>query len=377
MTTPLLRFSGCHRVPSQITFDTTMPVFVVSIITGGNMSRKATAQDVADLAGVSRSTVSLVLNGRAEGNISAAKQQAVREAAHRLHYIPNAVAQGLRMSRTRTLGVLTWRGLGGLPLHRIGAALQTWLDAGYVLIKMYAEPTEVDQHRALSTLGRHRQVDGMLVVAPEMCEYNAVEAMSVSPVVLLNCIDPAHQLTCVVPDEEDGGARAAQLLIDQGHRDIGILSGPLTHFQTGLRARGVQRALAAAGLSRAQLATTEVRIDEGVTAATTLLTQEHPPTALLCTNERLAVGALLAAAQLRRALPHGLSLVSLDDRAQLSSPLRPEITRVERPDDLMATHAAELLIGYVEERNSADAHRYSFACPVVEGAWVAPSACRG
>jgi len=157
-------------VPSQITFDTTMPVFVVSIITGGTMSRKATAQDVADLAGVSRSTVSLVLNGRAEGNISAAKQQAVREAAHRLHYIPNAVAQGLRMSRTRTLGVLTWRGLGGLPLHLIAAALQTSLDAGYVLIKMYAEPTEVDQHRALSTLGRHRQVDGMLVVAPELCE---------------------------------------------------------------------------------------------------------------------------------------------------------------------------------------------------------------
>src|SRR3954451_18669965 len=70
----------------------------------------------------------------------------------------------------RTLGVLTWRRLGGLPLHLIAAGLQTSLEAGYVLIKMYAEPTEVDRHRALSTLGRHRQVDGMLVVAPELCE---------------------------------------------------------------------------------------------------------------------------------------------------------------------------------------------------------------
>ena len=103
------------------------------------MGRRATAQDVADLAGVSRSAVSLVLNGRAEGNISLAKQQAVREGARRLSYRRQVVAQGLRISKTRVLGVLTWRGGGGLPLHLIASALQTALAADYMLIKTYAE----------------------------------------------------------------------------------------------------------------------------------------------------------------------------------------------------------------------------------------------
>jgi LacI family transcriptional regulator len=334
------------------------------------MSRKATAQDVADLAGVSRSAVSLVLNGRAKGNISAAKQQAVLEAASRLDYSPNIVAQGLRTSRTRILGVLTWQGVGGLPLHLIGSALHTSANAGYMLIKMYAEPTEIDQHRALSTLG-NRHVDGMLVVAPELCEYQAVEAMSHYPTMLLNCLDPAQQLTSVVPDEEGAGVRAAELLLERGHRDIGLLSGPLVQYQTGLRAQGVQRALTAAGLGHAQMQTTNVRIDAGFTAATELLTQQFPPTALVCTSERLAVGALLAASQLGLRVPDDLSVVSLDDREELSSQLSPEITRVERPDNLMAAHAAELLIEGVESSSELKAQSYSFVCPVVEGGSVA------
>jgi LacI family transcriptional regulator len=334
------------------------------------MSRKATAQDVADLAGVSRSAVSLVLNGRAKGNISAAKQQAVLEAASRLDYSPNIVAQGLRTSRTRILGVLTWQGVGGLPLHLMGSALQTSANAGYMLIKMYAEPTEIDQHRALSTLG-NRHVDGILVVAPELCEYQAVEAMSHYPTMLLNCFDPTQQLTSVVPDEEGAGVRAAELLLERGHRDIGLLTGPLVQYQTGLRAQGAQGALTAAGLAHVQMQTTNVRIDAGFVAAMELLTQQSPPTALVCTSERLAVGALLAASQLGLRVPDDLSVVSLDDREELASQLSPEITRVERPDNLMAAHAAELLIEGVESSGELKPQSYSFVCPLVEGGSVA------
>jgi LacI family transcriptional regulator len=312
----------------------------------------------------------LVLNGRAKGNISAAKQQAVLEAASRLDYSPNIVAQGLRTSRTRILGVLTWQGVGGLPLHLIGSALQTSANAGYMLIKMYAEPTEIDQHRALSTLG-NRHVDGILVVAPELCEYQAVEAMSHYPTMLLNCLDPAQQLTSVVPDEEGAGVRAAELLLERGHRDIGLLTGPLVQYQTGLRAQGVQRAVTAAGGAHAQMQTANVRIDSGFAAATELLTQQSRPTALVCTSERLAVGALFAASQLGLRVPDDLSLVSLDDREELTSQLSPEITRVDRPDGLMAAHAADLLIEGVESSSEPKAQSYSFVCPVVEGGSVA------
>lgn len=335
------------------------------------MARRSTSQDVADLAGVSRSAVSLVLNGRARGNVSAAKQEAVLDAARRLRYSPDAAAQGLRTSKTRILGVLTWQGVGGLPLHLIASALQTSLNAGYVLIKIYAEPTEIDQHRALSALG-DRRVDGILVIAPDLCEYRAVEGLSASPVVLLNCLDPTRRLTCVVPDETAAGFEATQLLLDAGHREIGLVSGPLEHHQTALRAEGAARALAAAGLPPAQVLSTDVRIDAGCRAATELLTRDRPLTALVCTNERLAVGALIAAYRLGRSVPADLSLVSLDDREQLSGQLYPEVTRVERPDALMGTHAAELLIAQTEGRGADETQLYTFTCPVAQGASVAP-----
>lgn len=339
------------------------------------MGRRTTAQDVADLAGVSRSAVSLVLNGRAKGLISAAKQQAVLDAAQRLEYTPNAVAQSLRTSRTRILGVLTWRGVGGLPLHLMASALQTSLNNGYKLIKMYAEPTEIDQRRALATLG-NQQVDGMLVVAPELCEYEPVEALSASPVVLLNCQDPNQELIGVAPDEEGAGRGAVEVLLERGHREIALLSGPLTHFQTGLRTRGAAQALAAAGLTPVQVQAQDIRIDEGLSAATALLRSDRPPTALMCTNERLAVGAVLAAARMGLSVPEDLSLVSLDDREQLSNQLSPDLTRMERPDDLMAAHAAELLMDWLDTGRAPEAQSYSFVCPLVDGASVAAPKAR-
>jgi LacI family transcriptional regulator len=217
----------------------------------------------------------------------------------------------------------------------------------------------------------------MLVVAPEACEYQAIEALAVAPVVLLNCVDPGARLTSVICDEEGAGASAAQLLLDRGHRDVGLIAGPLTHFQTRLRVHGVQRALADAGRPPAQVQISEVRIDAGSASATALLTSRHPPTALVCTSERLAVGALLAAAQLRRSVPQDLSLVSLDDREQLAGQLSPALVRVERPDDLMAAHATGLLIERVESDRVPETQHYSFVCPVATGASVGAPATAG
>ncbi|WP_375423445.1 LacI family DNA-binding transcriptional regulator [uncultured Friedmanniella sp.] len=337
------------------------------------MSRKSTAQDVADLAGVSRSAVSLVLNGRASGAISAAKQKAVLDAARRLEYSPNMVAKSLRTSRTHILGVLTWRGLAGLPLPLLASTLETSLHAGYQLLKMYAEPTELDQRRALGTL-TSRLVDGILVISPELCEYHAVEALSAVPVVLLNCVDPSRLLSSVAPDEEAAGARAGELLIERGHRSVGLLRGSLSHHQTGQRAYGLQRVLLAAGLPPAVPQVSEVRIDAGIAAATALLTAADPPTALVCTNERLAVGAFFAAAALGLRVPEDLSVVSLDDREQLAGQLSPAVTLVSRPDDQMAAQAAELLIERLESGTDPATQHYSFVCPVVEGGSVAAPA---
>jgi LacI family transcriptional regulator len=253
----------------------------------------------------------------------------------------------------------------------LASTLGTALGSGYQLIKMYAEPTELDQRRALATLS-NRVVDGILVVAPELCEYHAVEALAAMPAVLLNCVDPANRLTSVAPDEAAAGGHAVELLVERGHRRIGLLRGLPGHYQTDERVEGTQQALRAAGLGgTAPVSVAEVRIDASATAVTAMLTADEPPTALVCTNERLAVGALFAAAALGLHVPDDLSVVSLDDREQLVGQLAPVVTLVSRPDDQMAAQATTLLIDRLEAEEVPATRRYSFLCPTVEGGSVA------
>ncbi len=206
------------------------------------MPRKATAQDVADLAGVSRSSVSLVMNGRAAGNISQAKQVAILAAAAQLDYTPNAVALSLRSRRTRTLGVLTWPSQVGLSQLMLHAALRKASEHSYLLLVMDTDGDPEIEGRQLDTL-RDRQVDGFLVVSPELTHYRPAEVLTTAPTVLVNCLDPDGVVSSVAPDEVQAGRLAVEVLLRGGHTRIGLVVGDPTALQTRLRVAGVQQAV--------------------------------------------------------------------------------------------------------------------------------------
>jgi LacI family transcriptional regulator len=333
------------------------------------MTRRATAQDVADLAGVSRSAVSLVLNGRAEGNISRAKQEAVREAARQLSYTPNAVALSLRSQRTETIGVLFWSNQRQMPLALLGAIYQAASAAGYLLLTVDAleRPSQVGELL-------DRRVDGFVVVAPELIEFPLPERVAAFPTVLVNCLDLTLGASSLVPDEVGAGANAAQLLLDSGHRSIGVLAGT-EGLASERRVRGVARTVESAGLPTPVVLRAGHAVEDGYTAARSLLGSDCPPSALVCTHERLALGALLAVADLGLSVPTDVSLVSLDDGEKLAAELVPAVDLVERPDAVIATHAVELLVDQLRHGRSG-VRRLTFVCPVRPGASVAPPRLR-
>ncbi|MGI3780936.1 MAG: LacI family DNA-binding transcriptional regulator [Janthinobacterium lividum] len=328
------------------------------------MTRRATAQDVADLAGVSRSAVSLVLNGRADGNISRVKQEAVRDAALQLHYTPNAVALSLRSKRTETIGVLTWPDRRQMPLALLGAIYEAASSAGYLLMMVDARerPWQVD---ALLD----RRVDGFMVVAPELADFAVPEAVAGVPTVMVNCFDPSLAASSLVPDEVGAGASAAQRLVDCGHRQLGVLAGT-DGLASERRLLGVCRAVEGAGLPTPVVVRAGYTIDHGHSAARRLLESDRAPSALVCTHERLALGALLAVADLGLRVPDDLSLVSLDDGENLAGRLVPSVDLVERPDTVIAAHALELLVEQLRNGGSA-VRRLTFVCPVRRGGSVA------
>jgi LacI family transcriptional regulator len=334
------------------------------------MARKATAQDVADLAGVSRSSVSLVLNGRGAGNLSEEKQKAVRAAAEQLDYTPNAVALSLRSRRTRTLGVLTWPGAVGFAHTMLQRSLRKAGEHNYLLLVVDTGGDAEVERRQLDTL-RDRQVDGFLVVSPAMTHYRPTEVLTSTPTVLLNCLDPEAVVSTVTPDEVQAGQRAAEALLRHGHRRIGLLVGDPGSLQTRLRVSGVQQAVAAIGAPLPQPCVAGHEIDEGVRAARRLLSGPERPTAVVCTHERVAVGTALAAAELGLGVPAGLSLVSLEDGERLTSRLDPPVTTVHRPDGAMAEQAVELLLAQLADGGAREVRRLLFGCPLHERGSVA------
>jgi LacI family transcriptional regulator len=323
--------------------------------------RKATAQDVADLAGVSRSAVSLVLNGRAQGHIARDKQQAVLDAARRLNYTPNAVALSLRNRRSRTIGVLTWPGASGFAGPILHATLETATRAGYLLIFMDTGNDRDHQGRALATL-HDRQVDALLVIAPDLINYRPVEVMATIPTILVNCLDPNAGVTSIVPDELGAGSAAVQVLIEAGHTCIGVVAGPSDSMQSRLRLAGIEATAAATHVAISVQTVANRDIDSGFDAARTLLSAPGAPTALICTHERIAVGARLAAADLGLAIPADLSIVSLDDGELLASSLVPPLTTIERPDRAMAEQAVTMTLQRFDEDSQGQIPQYSFSC---------------
>lgn len=326
------------------------------------VARRARAQDVADLVGMSRSSVSLVLNGHGKGNISENKQQAIFEAARQLNYRPNALAQSLRSQRTWTLGVLTWRGASGFPEVLLHAALETATAASFVLIFMDTANDPDQEARAITAL-LDRRVDAFVVVAPDLMDYHLPEALSGSTTFLVNCVDPEHRVTSVAPDEQGGAVCAAQILIDRGHTRIALLTDAAPTAQIRDRVGGVQAALAAAGMPSASVLVSSRDIQQGAAEAHAALSGEDRPTGIVCTHERLALGAVLAAAQLGLKIPADLSIISMEDGEQLAESLVPALATVQRPDRAMAQQAIGRLMKELTSEGEPEVQQLLFVCP--------------
>jgi LacI family transcriptional regulator len=311
------------------------------------VKRKATALDVARRAGVSRSAVSLVLNGRATGNVTAERQERVLRAAAELDYTPNSVAVSLRNQQTSTIGIITDDIVTSPFAGRlISGASRTALARGYMVLVVDTEHDRVRESSAAQQLV-HRQVDGIMYATGSLREITVPPAMLTLPAILANCTDAASGLQSVIPAEVEGGRAAAQLLIDLGHRRITLLTGTLSSPAAPQREQGYREAMEAAGLGREQqhVHATGWDIDEGYRAASSVLGGSNRPTAIVCSNDRVATGVLR--------VPQDLSVVGYDDQQNLAANLVPALTTVALPHAEIGAAAMSMLLDAVEGKTTA------------------------
>ncbi|MBV8080121.1 MAG: LacI family DNA-binding transcriptional regulator [Actinobacteria bacterium] len=299
-------------------------------------------REVAQLAGVAMSSVSRVLSGHPD--VSVGMQSRVLAAVAELGYQPDLLAQSLRRQETMTIGFAVGDISNQLFAEIVASAETTLRTAGYSMLLTNSEASaELDA--AHIRLLAQRRVDGIILSVGD--EQNpdtlaALERLDV-PVVILDRDVPMPGAVNVFSDHRRGMRQAVAHLLDLGHRDIAMING-----QTLRPARERRAALEACYEERGLPPTYRFvdgtfSVEFGARAAGDLLSQEHPPTAIIAGGNQLMLGSLkvLRARGLR--LGRDISFVGCDD-IPVSELYDPPIAVVRRDTAAMGHSAAELML---------------------------------
>ncbi|MFI7613912.1 GH1 family beta-glucosidase [Nonomuraea terrae] len=312
--------------------------------------KRPTLETVAARAGVSRATVSRVVNG--EAAVSAQVRAAVLRAVNEVGYVPNAAARSLVTRRTNAVAlVLSVPRPGGDALTAAVVQYVTSVleGAGKHITLMLADTAE--SHRRIVAHVEAGQVDGIVLLPPERADTLAERlARTGVPVVLLG--KPA--ITSLVPyvdvDNAGGAVAATEHLLAAGRRRIGMVCGPMDLVTVQDRLEGHRAALARAGL-RPHLAFADLTRDSGAAATRRLLADDPSLDAVFAATDQLAVGALRGAREAGLRVPEDLAVVGFGD-GDAASATTPALTTVRVPVADQALALARLLLSRLEGRST-------------------------
>jgi LacI family transcriptional regulator len=313
--------------------------------------RSVGLRDVARAAGVSTATVSRAIN--TPEVVSADLRERIDAVVKQLGWVPDGAARALSTRRSRTIGAV-------FPALSIGdfaqatQAIQSELrQAGYTLLLAcsdYDPDLELDQVRKFVERG----VDGiMLVGQAHQPELEQLLARREVPFVNTFVYDPATHGTCIGPDNRKALMMMTDYLADLGHVRFAVIAqSTRNNDRASARLAGVRDALAMRGLAvRPQhFAMGEWSIAEGRSLLRQLMQTDPRPTAVVCGNAHLAVGAVLEAQSMGLRLPEDLSIVGYDD-IEIMSHLPVPVTTVRVPSAEIGRVAARVLVARLEGRS--------------------------
>ena len=324
------------------------------------VAKEVTIKDVAQLAGVSPSTVSKVMNG--SGRISEATKARVELAIRKINFRPNSIARSLRKSSTLSIGMInnarSSKNTFVLQLMvAVEAAAKREGFAVFMCNSGASQAREADYAEALFD----KQVDGIIFLDNVVRERALPSAeRDGTPLVFLNEYAAQSAHPSVIPDDRQGGHLAATHLLDLGHRRVAHISGRLKHDANHARLQGYRDALEEVGVPfDPTLVQGQDTWDEsgGFESALRLLALSQPPTALFCASDTLAFGALDALRERSVKVPEDVAVVGFDD-SLAAAQKRPPLSSVALPFDEMGQLAMKLLLAALREgKREATVHR--------------------
>ncbi len=315
-------------------------------------------RDVAARAGVSRATVSRVLNGT-DTLVAAATRERVLSVVRELEYHPRAVARGLAGKPMNTLGVVLAYILPSVTSDPVlGPVLDGILDMNKRRHQKTVIFTANDWQEALLDLPTYcdGHCDGLILVIPSL-DSDIVQALKRKrlPFIVVGEYREDPEVTVVDSDNVELAYSVVHHLTDQGHRRIAALCGNRDLASNGQRLEGYRRALAGAGIpyDKTLVMPGEYWEWSGQENAELLMRfpPEARPTALFCSNGRIALGALRALDNLGVQVPRDVSVAAISETVEISTARLP-LTAAQMPLRRVGARAAEILLDQIQPERS-------------------------
>lgn len=312
-------------------------------------------EDVARLAGVSVATVSRVLNE--SGHVLPETEEKVKQAVDRLHYEPNLAARNLRRNESRIILILAPNFSNPYYSNVLAGICDVSRNLGYsTLIYNTYDSNALDESLIKSLFAKNR-ADGMITLACNRDDRWLERYAGKYP--LVQCSEYAEdaKIPHISVDNRRAARESVLHLIAQGHRRIGIVTSANRYLSSTNRLRGYLDALEEAGIARDDsligYASPDYSFASGKQTARTLLGSEHPPSAVFCVSDILALGVIAAAGKMGLQVPWDLSVMGFDD-VDYTTMFHPYLTTVAVPCYELGRGSMLLLYDHIQRKPDAE-----------------------
>ena len=321
------------------------------------MRKYPRTKDIAKLAGVSRTTVSFVLNNRTDVKISEATRKKVLNAAKELDYYPHAIATSLVKNKTKTIGLILCQKLESvfsdafLPRVLLGVSTVAQ-EKGYRILLHYVE--DISKKDAYYPMVREKRIDGMILSGPRSDDEELFRLREEDfPIVLMGQIKEDNFSYSDI-DNVKAAKKAVQHLISHGHKRIAMITNaPLNYTASASRLSGYKSALEENSITYDEelIGIGDFTPQSGFKEMQKLLSLKKLPTAIFVASDVVAFGSMDAIKKVGLRIPQNMALVGFDN-VNLSEYVDPPLTTVNLPGFEIGKNAANLLIDNIENNKN-------------------------
>ena len=323
------------------------------------MNKRPTINDVAHLAGVSKRTVSRVINGAS--NVGKATRERIEAVIKETGFAPDKQARGLSTSRSYLIGLI-YDNPDALYIDQVQrGVLSICSELGYELV---VHPCRYKSEGFIEDcihFVRRSNIDGVIILPPVSESKLLADTLQSKHInyVRMASVDLDDHKNIVVSDDRAALRDLARYMVSLGHTDIGIISGPQQYYSSKERLEGFLETLQSLNVDvpPSQIVEGKNSFESGIECARHLLIQSPRVKAIFANNDEMAAGVLKVAHEMGIAVPDDLSVAGFDDNL-LAARVIPALTTVQRPVGDIAAIAARKIIAHIQGKEVSESETY-------------------